>query len=88
MSTAHVESFNNLLNVFQNKRICFQDDTYMTRSKIAVCHWNENVGRETRKLQHPDGRITLYYVHHDPSHNYQNTIWEKYSKLSISSIEN
>ena len=50
MSTAHVESFNNPLNVFQNKSICFQDGTYTTRSKIAVCHWNKNVGRETRKL--------------------------------------
>lgn len=83
MSTAHVESFNNLLNVFQDKRIAFKHDTYMTRSKLAVCHWNENVGRESRKTHHPDGRMSIHYVHHDPSHNYCDTVWKQYTQLFV-----
>ncbi|CAC5357022.1 unnamed protein product [Mytilus coruscus] len=36
----YVESFNNVVNIFQDKRICFGDDQYKLRSNLAVCHWN------------------------------------------------
>ena len=43
--TAHVESFNNTMNMFHDKRIYYGDTEYDVRSKCAVMHWNENVGR-------------------------------------------
>ncbi|CAC5407084.1 unnamed protein product [Mytilus coruscus] len=43
--TFYVESFNNVVNIFQDKRICFGDDQYKLRSNLVVCHWNENVDR-------------------------------------------
>jgi hypothetical protein len=33
--------------MFQHKRIAFKDESYILRSLLAVCHWNENVGRES-----------------------------------------
>ena len=44
-STAHVESFNNTMNMFHDKRIYYGDLEYEMRSMMAVLHWNENVGR-------------------------------------------
>ena len=41
MSTAHVESFNNSLNVLHNKRISFGNDTYKMKTAMAVGFWNE-----------------------------------------------
>ncbi|VDH99404.1 Hypothetical predicted protein [Mytilus galloprovincialis] len=43
--TSYVESFNNTMNMFQDKRIVFSDANYNTRACLAVCHWNENVDR-------------------------------------------
>lgn len=43
--TFYVESFNNVLNLFQNKGISFGNEEYHRRSQLAVLHWNENVGR-------------------------------------------
>lgn len=34
--TYYVESFNNTMNIFQDKRIAFGDHTYRARSHIAV----------------------------------------------------
>jgi hypothetical protein len=41
----YVESFNNVLNVFGDKRINFSSSEYEKRAKLAVLHWNENVDR-------------------------------------------
>ncbi|KAK3091924.1 hypothetical protein FSP39_023755 [Pinctada imbricata] len=43
--TFYVESFNNVVNVYQDKRISFSDSQYNARSNLSVCHWNENVDR-------------------------------------------
>jgi hypothetical protein len=40
------ESFNNVINIFQDKRISFSDEQYKFRSNLAVLHWNENVDRK------------------------------------------
>ena len=34
--TFYVESFNNVMNIFEDKRIVFGDDQYSTRSNFAV----------------------------------------------------
>lgn len=51
--TFYVESFNNVINVYQNKRIAFGDEQYNTRNNLAVCHWNENVDREHTSVSNP-----------------------------------
>ena len=44
MDTFFVESFNNTLNMFQDKRLgSFGDIQYRMRSDLAIIHWNENV---------------------------------------------
>jgi hypothetical protein len=43
--THYVESFNNVLNIFQDKRISFTSKEYSKRAHLAVLHWNENVDR-------------------------------------------
>lgn len=39
--TYYVESFNNTMNIFQDKMIAFGDHTYKAISHLAVFHWNE-----------------------------------------------
>ena len=46
MDTFYVESFNNVMNIYQDKRIAFGDKQYNARSNLAVCQWNENVDRD------------------------------------------
>ena len=41
ISTAHVESFNNSLNVLHNNRISFGNDTYQMKTATAVSFWND-----------------------------------------------
>ncbi|CAC5378964.1 unnamed protein product [Mytilus coruscus] len=50
--TFYVESFNNVINIYQNKRISFGDLQYNARNNLAVCHWNENVDREYTSVSH------------------------------------
>ena len=44
--TYYVESFNNAILTFMDKRIVFSTEEYLVRSQLAVLHWNENVDRE------------------------------------------
>ena len=46
MDTYYVEGFNNVLNIFHDKRIYFSDrNSYKMRTDLAICHWNDNVNR-------------------------------------------
>ena len=49
----HVESFNHTMNIFHDRRIAFGNEQYNTKSKLAVCHWNEGVDREYTSMWHP-----------------------------------
>lgn len=51
--TYYTESFNNALNIFQDKRIPHGDLQYSLRSYLAVLHWNENVGRDHTSVYNP-----------------------------------
>ena len=51
--TSYVVSFNNMMNIFQDKRISFSDMQYNMRSQLAVIHWNENVNREYTSVWKP-----------------------------------
>ena len=44
--TSYVESFNNHLNIWHDKRINFGKEQFRMRSELAVLSWNENVDRE------------------------------------------
>ena len=43
--TYSVESLNNVLNIWHDKRICFGAKQYEMRTNWAILHWNENVDR-------------------------------------------
>ncbi|CAC5390215.1 unnamed protein product [Mytilus coruscus] len=51
--TFYVESFNNVINIYQDKRIAFGDKQYNARSNLAVCQWNENVDRDFTSISNP-----------------------------------
>jgi len=51
--TFHVESFNNVLNVFTDKWTVFGTDKYKRRCSLAVCHWNENCLRPFTSTSNP-----------------------------------
>ncbi len=51
--TFHTESFNNAMNIFQDKRFAFGDTQYLLRANLAILHWNENVGRDFTSVWNP-----------------------------------
>ncbi|KAJ8322416.1 hypothetical protein KUTeg_000025 [Tegillarca granosa] len=53
-NTAYVESFNNVMNIFQDKRVAFGDEQYRFREQLACCHWNENVDRKYTSVWIPN----------------------------------
>lgn len=55
--TYYVESLNNVVNVYQDKRISFSDEKNNARANLAVCHWNKNVDREFKSVWKPNPRM-------------------------------
>ena len=51
--TSYVDSFDNVMNIFQDKRISFTDQQYNARSQLAVLHWKENVDRVFISVYNP-----------------------------------
>lgn len=79
--TSYVESFNNVLNVYQDKRISFTDDQYNMRAFLAVCHWNENVDREFTSVWKPnaDHRATKGKKNYKKcTFHFRENIWNRY----------
>ena len=74
--TYYVESFNNVMNIFQDKRIAFTDAQYNLRSHLAVLHWNENVNREYTSIWRPRGE------------NHRGRSKKNYKKLTFQYREN
>ena len=79
-----VESFNNTMNIFHDKRVAFGEEQYLSRSHLAVCHWDENVDREYTSVWHPKydpkaprrckGKKNLKQC----IYNYRKNIWRRY----------
>uniref|UniRef100_A0A6B0UYN3 Uncharacterized protein n=1 Tax=Ixodes ricinus TaxID=34613 RepID=A0A6B0UYN3_IXORI len=44
--TYHVESFNNTMLIYIDKRVHYMDRSYSLRQGLAVLDWNEHVGRQ------------------------------------------
>ena len=79
LDTCHVESFNNVLNVFHDKRIVFQSTQYEMRTDLTVCHWNENVDRPytsftTLGRTDPSSRQAQKKNYKDCTYNYRTAI--------------
>ncbi|CAC5420412.1 unnamed protein product [Mytilus coruscus] len=80
--TSYVESFNNTMNMFQDKRIVLSDANYHTRACLAVCHWNENVDRGFTSIWNPERRNAPRSMkgkknYKPPSYSYRNNIWKR-----------
>ncbi len=80
--TFYVESFNNVMNVFQDKRIAFSDSIYNMRSQLAVCHWNENVNRNFTsewQARAPGGqRCRKKKNYKSATYDYRGNVWSRY----------
>ena len=78
--TFYVESFNNVLNIFHDKRICFGDESYKMRTALAIIHWNENVDRcSTSVHEYETGKTQKVLVHR--TLNYRHAIWRRFMEL-------
>ena len=51
MDTHYVESFNNAILVYTDKRVHFGKTVYLMRINLAIMDWNENVDREVSSLR-------------------------------------
>lgn len=77
MDTFYVESFNNVLNIFLDKRIHFGDESYKMRTSLAICHWNENVDRQaTSVYQATSGRTKRTLG--PRTYAYRERIWRRF----------
>ena len=82
LDTCHVESFNNVLNVFHDKRIAFQNTQYEMRTNLTVCHWNENVDRPYTSLTtlgrtDPSSRPAHKKNYKECTYNYKTSIFTR-----------
>ena len=57
IDTFYVESFSNVIYVYQNNRIALGYEQYSTRNNLAVCHWNESVDHEHTSISNPQNAI-------------------------------
>jgi len=80
--THYVESYNNVLNIFEDKRIAFSSSEYEVRAKLATLHWNENVDRAyTSQWQAPSAancRPKTKNVYKTKTYGYHDSIWIRY----------
>ena len=74
--TYYVESFNNSMLIFQDKRISFTSAEYLSRNKLSVIHWNDNVDRT--KTSEFDCNKT---VSRAQNYGYQSRLWKTFMRL-------
>ncbi len=84
--TFFVESYNNTMNIFQDKRIVFSDEEYQLRSMLATLHWNDNVDREStstwsRPTTSRTKRRKTKKNYKGLSYDYRQKIWNNYMDL-------
>ena len=84
--TYYVESFNNVMNVFHDKRIAFSDNQYLARSQLATCHWNENSDRNYTSVWKPKTNARAprsqkgKKILKPASYLYRKKIWQRHMK--------
>ncbi|CAH1791965.1 unnamed protein product [Owenia fusiformis] len=80
LDTFYVESFNNVLNVFHDKRIVFGKEQYEMRTNLTILHWNENVDRDfTSTWEKRDENLIIQTRKNlkPVTFQYKSLIWEK-----------
>lgn len=78
MDTYYVESFNNVLNIFQDKRIAFDEEQFKMRSQLAILHWNNNVDREFTSVWQSESTNLTKKTYKPVSTTYLNSIWSSF----------
>jgi hypothetical protein len=77
MDTYYVESFNNVLNMFHDKRTQLGDDSYNMRTGLAIYHWNENVDiRSTGTYHYPNGKTKK--ILGQRTFHYRDDVWRHF----------
>lgn len=79
MDTFYVESFNNVLNIFLDKRIHFGEKAYNMRTSLAICHWNENVDRQATSIYHANSGQKKKNLS-QRTFDYRHKIWQRFLK--------
>lgn len=86
----YVESFNNTLNIYKDKRVAFGSDQYKVRALLGTYHQNEIVGSwKWNPSQHccdpkaPRRKVgkTIYKKW---THQFRKNIWKRYNKSVFS----
>ena len=76
--TYYVESFNNAILKFLDKRIAFSSREYGIRSKLAVLHWNENVDKEHTSEYRTKNSRKISKTLKNTTHNYRLKLWNSF----------
>lgn len=82
MDSYYVESFNNAILQYHDKRINFSKQVYILRTNLAVLDWNEHVNRQTTSLKNvqdaknPRRQVQLKVLKRK-SYNMWSEIWDQ-----------
>ena len=87
--TYFVESFNNTLNVYQDKRIAFGSEQYNVRAFLGTLHWNENASKEYTSISlkadpKAPRRLIGKRNYQKKTFKFRNNIWMRYIKFLYS----
>lgn len=90
--THYVESFNNALLQYHDKRICFADEAYKLRTLLAILDWNEHINRPSTSVKtlqdvaHPRRKVP-HRVLVKKTNQFKNELWSKWmAKMYNSNI--
>ena len=82
IDTYYVESYNNVLNVYHDKRIVFRKPQFEMRTNLTTLDWNENANREHTSIWQPPlgvGKRKKKLV--KKSTNFKSDIWNRFMDI-------
>ncbi|CAC5406120.1 unnamed protein product [Mytilus coruscus] len=88
MDSYYVESFNNAIFQYHDKRINFSKQVYILRTSLAVLDWNEHVNRQTTSLKtvqdakNPRRQVQVKILKRK-SYNMWSEIWDQLVKIYL-----
>ena len=84
--TFYVESFNNSLLMFMDKRVSFGDPEYFARSQLCVLHWNENIDRVYTSIYNRHGGRKNKKNLSNPTYRYHSKVWNNFVYNHIAKV--
>lgn len=87
--TFYVESFNNAVLMYLDKRLHYKDRTYTMRMNLAVLNWNEHVDRPftARSVQYSEKNIQRRQLgkkhYKKKSYNFVSEIWQLFLRVIV-----